>query len=273
MAVAILPLSYASLLHEATNASKTLVMRARRFKVADLSDALIRVEGDEAVHALRVLRLKTGDPVSLFDGAGREVSGVIRNTSRSCFEVEVLERSETAETSGPRLMIAVAAPKGDRADWLVEKCAELGTSIIVFMDCTRGEVLPGEGKIERWRRKAVQAAKQARLATTMAVEKPRGLSEILGDLLPGTRIWCADPEQANPTFAAALRSQTPAQPPPPCDLVLVGPEGGFTPEEIAAIRQAGGRTVRLCRPILRVETAAVAATCLWAAWAAECSPE
>jgi 16S rRNA (uracil1498-N3)-methyltransferase len=249
-------------------------MKARRFKVTDVSAALISVEGDEAVHALRVLRLKAGSPVILFDGAGNEVKGLIRGTGPSRFEVEVLERHQDVEESGPRLIIAVAAPKGDRADWLVEKCAELGTSALVLLQCRRSEVRPGENKIERWRRKAVQAAKQARLATTMAVGSRRaGIGEILGDLPSGARIFCADPAAANPTFAEALRTAGTARATQPCDLVLIGPEGGFTPDEIETIRQAGGLSVRLCRPILRVETAAVAAACLYAAWQAEAKAE
>jgi 16S rRNA (uracil1498-N3)-methyltransferase len=248
-------------------------MRPRRFKVADVSGASISVEGDEAIHALRVLRLKTGAPVVLFDGAGHEVAGLIRSTGQLRFEVEVLERRENDAGGGPHLIIAVAAPKGDRADWLVEKCAELNTSTLAFIRCARGEVQPGEGKIERWRRKAVQAAKQARLATTMTIEMPRGISDVLHDALPGAGIWCADPDPAGPTFAEVLRARGPAQGSLPCDVVFVGPEGGFAEGEIASIRQAGGRTVRLCGPILRVETAAVAAACLWAAWAAESGAE
>jgi 16S rRNA (uracil1498-N3)-methyltransferase len=248
-------------------------MKLRRFKVAELSGPQITVKGDEAIHALRVLRLKAGATVVLFDGTGREVTGVIRGAGHSRFEVEVAERRENAGSGGAALMLAVAAPKGDRADWLVEKCAELGVAALALLRCTRGEVVPGEGKIERWRRKAVQAAKQARLATTMAIEAPRGISEILRDAPPGTRVWCADPDPANSTFAESLRTLASAQATPVGDLVFVGPEGGFTEGEVNAIRQAGGRTVRLCGPILRVETAAVAVACLWAAWVAESKPD
>ncbi|HVP10367.1 MAG TPA: RsmE family RNA methyltransferase [Phycisphaerae bacterium] len=234
-----------------------------------MSDAVISVEGDEAIHALRVLRLKAGKRVVLFDGAGGEVGGMIRSVGRSSFEVEVLERREQAESGGPRLIIAVAAPKGERADWLVEKCAELGVSALMLLRCKRGEVLPGEGKIQRWRRKAVQAAKQARLAAVTTVEAPRGLSEILDSLPVGARIWCADPDKAHPTFVESLRGLETTGNSSPCDVVFVGPEGGFAPEEIEAIQRSGGLKVRLCRPVLRVETAAVAAACFWAAWRAE----
>jgi 16S rRNA (uracil1498-N3)-methyltransferase len=243
-------------------------MRLRRFQVADVSGAIILVEGAEAVHALRVLRLKTGSQVILFDGAGSEVTGVIRSTGPEQFEVEVLQRVESVAVGGPRLIIAVAAPKGERADWLAEKCAELGTSVLAFVRCERGEVLPGEGKLERWRRKAVQAAKQARLATTMAVEAPRSISDVLRDIPSGSRIWCADPDAANPTLIEALRQEGSMAILHPWEVVFVGPEGGFTEGEIAAIVQAGGQRVRLCGPILRVETAAIAAATLWAAWMA-----
>jgi 16S rRNA (uracil1498-N3)-methyltransferase len=244
-------------------------MRPRRFQVADVSGAIISVEGAEAIHALRVLRLKTGSQVILFNGTGSEVSGIIRSTGPEQFEVEVLERAESVAAGGPRLIIAVAAPKGERADWLVEKCAELGTSILAFVRCERGKVLPGEGKLERWRRKAVQAAKQARLARIMAVEAPRGISDILSNIPQGSRIWCADPDPANPTLIEALRQQSSAVALSSCEVVFVGPEGGFTENEVATIVQSGGQRMRLCGPILRVETAAIAAATLWAAWIAE----
>lgn len=247
-------------------------MKIRRFQVDELTNAVVRVEGGEAAHALRVLRLKVGDTITLFDGQGLEARAVIRSMGPRCFEAEVLERREGPGTLAPRLIVATAAPKGERADWMVEKCAELGVHAIWLVQWSRGEVRPGEGKIARWRRKAVQAAKQAGLSRTMSVEPPRSLPLIFDAISPAARIWCASPEAAEETFAGAIRSVRPADLLASPDLVFVGPEGGLTADERRKIKEVGGREVRLCDPILRVETATLAAAAVWAAWVSEVRP-
>jgi len=247
-------------------------MRVRRFKVDDLTGATARLEGQEATHALRVLRLKPGDEVLLFDGRGAEARGIIRSANKSRLDVEIVGRCPPSPRNGHRLILAVAPPKGDRADWLVEQCSELGVSAIWPLHLVRSSVVPSEAKITRWRRKAVQAAKQAGQAVTTVVEAVRRLQEALAGAPPGARIWIADPRPSAPLFSVVLAAHIQADQPAPCDLVFVGPEGGFTQAEQSAVAAAGGRPVRLCAPILRVETAAVAVAAIWASWAAQQRP-
>ncbi len=243
-------------------------MKPRRFKADDLAGATVQVAGPEAFHALRVLRIRRGDEVVLFDGRGAEALGVVRTNGRGWFEVEVTERRLASPVQGPSLILAVAAPKGERGDWLVEKCAELGVFSLWPLRLERGCVVPGEPKITRWRRKAVQAAKQAALATTMTVEPPKSLAEAVVSIYRGTRLWLADPGRLHPTLPEALQN-IPREEATTCrGVVAVGPEGGFSPNERATIMAAGGEAVRICDPILRVETAAVAVASIWAAWAA-----
>lgn len=244
----------------------------RRFKAEDLSGPVVRVSGGEAVHAVRVLRLNIGADVVLFDGHGHEAIGRICSVGPSYFEVEVARRRDIDPELTPSAVLAVAAPKGNRADWLVEKCAELGVRALWLLRSQRAEVLPREGKLARLRRKAIQAAKQAGHATTMTIEPPRAIAEIAA-AAGGGRIYYGDPNRSELTLHEALRDIPAEHRPHAAVLIFIGPEGGFTDDECAAIEQAGGRAVRLCDAILRVETAAVAAASIWAAWAAEATAQ
>lgn len=161
------------------------------------------------------------------------------------------------------LILAVAPPKGNRADWLVEKCAELGVAALQPLLCERGIVAPGPAKIERWRRKAIEAAKQARRSVPMKVASPLPLNECLKDTCAAAKTLFGDPDPSHPLLLELLDSQklntteTVA--------ILIGPEGGFSPDERARIERNAGQAVRLNTGILRVETAAIVAAALWMA--------
>ncbi|MBN2561242.1 MAG: 16S rRNA (uracil(1498)-N(3))-methyltransferase [Phycisphaerae bacterium] len=242
-------------------------MRARRFKVDDLTGLVVRVGGGEARHGLRVLRVKLGAELVLFDGRGHEVTGRVCSVGRDDFEVEVTQRRDTDPDRLSRLDLAVAAPKGNRGDWLVEKSAELGVSTLWLLRCERGEVLPGTGKLARWRRKAVEAAKQAGRVVTMVIEPPRSIAEVLA-VSPGARVFYGHPSRSGLVLGAALHGAPVAQANGAEVLIFIGPEGGFSGAECSEIERAGGRAVRLSNAVLRVETAAVAAASIWGAWVA-----
>ncbi len=266
-------------------------MRQRRFKVEALSGPAISVTGQEANHALRVLRLGVGNAVVLFDGGGREVDGRIRSISREGFEVEPTGTIRESKARRTRLTIATATPKGQRADWLVEKCAELGVSALWLLETERGPVIPGTGKLDRWRRKAVAAAKQAGHARVMSVEEPRPIGALGEVSKTFVSVFHGDPSANATPLMDALRARTKKscgtgfQPvhDTGCDpesgnvdgaengfstqheiLIFIGPEGGFTAEECAEIEKLGGRPVSLGDATLRIETAAIAAAVIWA---------
>lgn len=266
-------------------------MRRRRFKVEALTESVISVTGREADHALRVLRLVIGDAVVLFDGDGREMDGRIRAISRERFEVEPTGKVREGEVQRSSLTIATATPKGQRSDWLVEKCAELGVSALWLLETERGPVIPGEGKLDRWRRKAVAAAKQAGHARVMSIEPPRPIDALDEVSKTFVSVFHGDPSaDATPLIdELKVRPQkscgTGFQPvhDTGCDpesgnvdgaengfsaqheiLIFIGPEGGFTSEERKEIERLGGRPVSLGDATLRIETAAIAAAAIWA---------
>lgn len=234
-------------------------MALRRFHVSDIGGDLLRISGAEANHALKALRLVEGDEVIVFDGRGGEAVGRIVAASRSAFDVQIIQRLEPCSAAA-ELTIAVAPPKGDRADWLVEKCAELGVVRLIPLICERSQVRPGEGKLDRWRRKAVEAAKQSRQARAMMIDTPIALTDLIAAGGANASIFFGD---ADPAFPGAMESFAGSA--AVSTLIIIGPEGGMADGERAAIVRAGGRGVRLSPTVLRIETAAVAAAAIWAA--------
>ncbi len=236
-------------------------MRNRRFQVDRLEGPIIHVRGDEADHALRVLRLKVDEEVTLFDGRGGEAVGRIVRAGRGEFEVQIDRRKQDAPSNLPVLALAVALPKGNRADWLVEKCAELGVTDLTPLSCERGQVSPGDGKLVRWRRKAVEAAKQSGQAATMRIRAEETVAGILSSPPRDRQVYYGQPRADCPGLIEILSRERPRH-----ALIIIGPEGGFTDGERSQIEAGGGRAVRLAESVLRVETAAVSVAAVWACW-------
>ncbi|HKQ47088.1 MAG TPA: RsmE family RNA methyltransferase [Phycisphaerae bacterium] len=241
-------------------------MTPRRFLVDDLSPAVIRVVGEQARHALRSLRLTEGAEVHLFDGRGGEAVARITRQGTGEFEATVTDRMETPKPIGPSLVLAVAMPKGPRGDWLVEKCAELGVSRLIPLSCARSQVEPGEGKLDRWRRKAVEAAKQSRQSSAMMVEPTTRLAKLLESHRRPTRVYYGAPYQSARSFAQELQAGDGSADATSPLLVIIGPEGGLSDEESGELEAAGAKGVTLSPTILRIETAAVAFAAVWACW-------
>lgn len=223
----------------------------RRLHVAPLTGAgEIDLPQAEAHHARAVLRLKAGDPVELFDDAGRTAAGTILLADPSNVRVQV-EEPAAAPSAGRRVAVASAVPKGERADWMVEKLSELGVERWTPLVTARSVVEPKRGKIERWGRIAVEAAKQSRRAGVMAIGDLTPVAEVLGNL-EGQAIYFSTDSEAPPVGRLVGEPDQPL-------LLLVGPEGGWTGEESAAFAAAAVMPAILTSTVLRVETAAVLA--------------
>ena len=234
-------------------------MSIRRFLVSDLTGDRIQVTGGEAAHALKVLRLSKGDPVILFDGRGAEAEGTIGAVDREAFEVEVSMRRAKSPRMTRELTIAAAIPKGERADWMIEKCAELGVARLVPLVCERSQVKPGEAKLERWRRKAAEAAKQSRQASMMDIKALQPLGEYIASVAADSGLLFGD-GNASQSMQEAIADRSAGT----NWVICIGPEGGFTEEERKTLCARGAQPVSLGPTILRVETAVVAAAAVWA---------
>lgn len=227
---------------------------ARRIHVPVLDVGETQLDPRQAHHARDVLRLTDGAAVEVFDDAGRVARGVllISGTGASV-RVERVDRAPALGASG-RLTVVSAVPKGDRADWMVEKLSELGVAEFVPLAAARSVVLPeGKNKRARWARIATEAAKQSRRGGVMSVGELASLPEALA---AGPNAWYLSTEAGvTPVGIAAAMNATARD----ADVrAFIGPEGGWTEGELLQFSAAGAVAVRLTDTILRVETAAVA---------------
>jgi len=215
------------------------------------------IELPEAIahHALRVLRLRPGAAIVLFDGTGGEYPArLLAGDGPARAELGAHDPRE-AEPPLPVTLVQ-GLPAGDKMDWVVEKAVELGAHRIVPVAAQRSVLqLSGsrlEKRLEHWRRIARSACEQCGRNRVPRVEAPLSLA----DWLRSAEIpqWLCDP-QASVPLPSALREAAPHS-----DglALLVGPEGGWSDEETALARKLGARPVRLGDRVLRTETAGLA---------------
>lgn len=201
-----------------------------RFFVEKITHPAI-LSPEESRHALKALRLAAGDRVTVFDahetwtGEIESIDGRVR--------IRLLDRLERPAI--PRIVVAAAAPKGARLDWMIEKLAELGVSEFVPVRFARSVVEPGEGKRKRLEKIAVAAAKQSG-APVMTIGAEKRVDQLPADA------WLASPAGTE-------------RPVPGGACIVIGPEGGLTADEEARF----ARRFSLGGTILRIETAAVVA--------------
>lgn len=214
------------------------------------------LSGDEARHLARVLRAKVGDMVSVFDGQGRAWPARIASLGRDRVGLELGAPIE-ASPSSRALTLAVALPKGDRQKWMVEKLTELGCTRLVPLATTRGVAEATPGTVQRLMRSSIEACKQCGRNTLLEITSPLTIAEVLAQRDAATLAVVADPE--GELLGPLLKGHAGDI------LALVGPEGGFTAEELALASATGCRRVSLGPHVLRVETAAIAvAAGIWA---------
>lgn len=216
---------------------------------------LVEVTGDEAHHAVAVRRLAVGEQVVLTDGAGRRVTGVVARTGKRIFTVEVLD-AEQVERPEPRFTVVQALPKGDRGELAVEVLTEVGVDVVVPWAASRSvAVWRGERAAKshgRWVATAREAAKQSRRAWHPEVT-PLARTEDVVELVRQADVALVLHEEASVPLAG-VEVPTSGR-----VLLVVGPEGGISPEEVEVLTAAGARPVRLGAEVLRTSTAGVVA--------------
>lgn len=217
--------------------------------------AEVTVEGDEAHHAVAVRRLRVAEQVVLTDGAGVAVRGAVTSTGKRVFTV-VAEEVVRHDVPAPEVVVVQAIPKGDRGELAVEVLTEVGVARVVPWAAERSvAVWKGERatrSLNRWRSTAREAAKQARRAWFPEVDEMASTSDVTA-LVAGADLAVVLHEEASGSLATV---DVPAS---GRVVVVVGPEGGLTDEEVAAFVAAGAVSVRLGTEVLRTSTAGLAA--------------
>ncbi|MBL0749631.1 16S rRNA (uracil(1498)-N(3))-methyltransferase [Nocardioides baculatus] len=217
--------------------------------------SLVEVTGDEAHHAVAVRRLREGEQVVLTDGRGTSVTGSVASTGKRVFAVSVGSVTHD-DRPEPAITVVQALPKGDRGELAVEVLTEVGVDRVVPWAASRSvAVWKGERAAKshaKWQATAREAAKQSRrswLPTVMPLASTADLAAIVAeaDLAVVLHEDGTDPLSAVvvPTTGRIV--------------VVVGPEGGISPEELDALAAAGAQAVRLGAEVLRTSTAGVVA--------------
>lgn len=210
--------------------------------------------GAEAHHAASVRRIRTGEAVTLGDGAGAWLDGVCVAVSPREVVVEVTARTDHPAPT-PRLVLVQALAKGDRDELAVQAATELGVDRIVPWSAERS-VSRWDGKVDkalaRWRTIVREAAKQAHRAWLPEVVEPVS-TRALAELAREARMLVLDPWADAPLSAVELTDETREV------LFVVGPEGGISPAELDALTAVGAERVRLGDSVLRTSTAGAAA--------------
>ena len=220
------------------------------------------LSGDEARHLIRVMRQKPGDVITLFDGNVCEYRAEITDTRKDRVVLRICETRHVDTELQRRVTIAVSLPKGDRQKWLVEKLTELGCRRLIPLQTERGVAQPTNQVIERLRRQVIEAAKQCNRTMLMQISPEQTIAECVsgcgGDAMNDGEMvgWIAHPRSDGEFGQRDLTSlmQTALS---KNVLVLIGPEGGFTHQEVEQAVTFGLQPLDLGPRILRVETAAM----------------
>lgn len=232
-------------------------MSERFFVSSPINGSHAALTGAEAHHLSHVLRARAGETVTLFDGSGDEFSARIESIGRSAVELKILDRRSVYRESSVRLTLAIALPKGERQRWLVEKAVELGVAEIIPLTTKRGVAQPTSSALERLRRAVIEASKQCGRNCLMEIAEPREWSDLAAADAEATRLI------AHPGGNALREAMAPITDGAARIVAAIGPEGGFTDEEVNQGVVAGWKLTGLGSRILRVETAAIAiAACI-----------
>ena len=225
-----------------------------RFYCPDIADTLTLGEEDSK-HCVRVLRMAEGDTIEVVDGTGTLYTCRITMAHPKRCAIVVLESVKQPPHWGHCIVLAIAPTKNlDRIEWLIEKCVEMGIDRIIPLRCHNSErtVL----KTERLRKIMVAAMKQSLKATLPQLDEMTSLEQVMSEPFDGTRCiaYCDTmlPREQRLTLAHAYRPGSDV-------MVLIGPEGDFSPEEVQAATAAGFVPVTLGESRLRTETAGLMA--------------
>ena len=224
-------------------------------------NGLAALPAEEAKHALKVLRLKPGDEVCAMDGAGSRWRAEIAEIGAGGAKLRLI--GPLASNEAPvRITVYQGVPKADKLDFIVQKLTELGAAALVPVKMERCVAKPdakdGAKRRERLERIAREAAKQCGRALPPRISEPLSWREALSDMA-GRGLVLVPWEEARGARMKDAFAETPRA----ADIgIVIGPEGGMSPDEVDAMRAVGGRVITLGPRILRTETAAVAVAAL-----------
>jgi 16S rRNA (uracil1498-N3)-methyltransferase len=223
------------------------------------SGELAMVDGDEGFHAANVRRMRVGETLDLGDGAGTAAHCVIEEVTKARVAARVLERW-TVEPAKPAVTVVQALPKSDRSELAIELATEAGADAFVAWQATRCVARWDAGRadkgLRRWRAVARAASRQSRRPYIPPVSGVVSTGDLVTDVreavASGSTVLALHESATGPLTKIALAHSVSL-------MLVIGPEGGITDDEIAALSEAGASVVRLGPTVLRTSTAAAVA--------------
>jgi 16S rRNA (uracil1498-N3)-methyltransferase len=226
---------------------------------------MINLPREETNHLSRVLRMKTGDEASVFDGRGREYLCSVSCIKDSGAQLEILRPLDNQVESPVDLTLAQALAKGEKFDLIVQKATELGARRIVPIATEHADVKlneeRAEKRLERWRRISLEALKQSGRRTLVDISAPIALYQFITRLEAepdAARIVLCFSERGGASINDALQGKDKGA----AVIALVGPEGGWSDEELRMLDEHEARFITLGPRTLRTESAAIVAVAL-----------
>ncbi|MWC27513.1 16S rRNA (uracil(1498)-N(3))-methyltransferase [Paenibacillus sp. MMS18-CY102] len=232
---------------------------------SQFDETTVTLLGDDAHHAARVMRMRSGDSFIVSDGAGREAIAKATSIATDCIEADIVEKLAGDREPAWQITIAQSLPKGDKMELIIQKGTEIGAYSFVPFESERMIVQYDAKKeakrLERWQKIAKEAAEQAHRSRIPAIAKPASWKQLVGSIGEYDLVLFCYEEEGRSGSGPGLRDAVRpiAARPDAHVLVIVGPEGGFTDSEAADARSAGAVVVGLGKRILRTETAGLVA--------------
>lgn len=245
-------------------------MSYRFFHSLPPTDDRFNLAGDQAHHAVNVMRYREGDRIVIFDGCGCEHDAEIETLSKKKLTARRLETRQFDRSLSRAITMVVALPKGDRQKFLIEKLVELGVTKLIPLATSRSVAEVTPKVIERIEKQIIEASKQCGRNYLMQIAAPLSIPQLcdVADVAqqePGeTEAMSGLPESttggllklmAHPYDAKDL-SHVAFEPTQPI-AIAIGPEGGFADDEVTSLTESGWQPVSLGPMILRIETAAI----------------
>jgi 16S rRNA (uracil1498-N3)-methyltransferase len=231
----------------------------RRFIIPSqgVTENTVTITGDQFHHIVRVLRLKKGARISLANCCGSEYEGIISEVGADSLTVALDREQVVASEIGPRITLFQGLPKGEKLELILQKCTELGVAEIVPFIAARSVSRPSperlSEKLERWRRIAMEAARQSKRVTVPEIIFASDLAEVCRHADHDVKLLLWEEERSLSLKQLLCDAGYPEK-----VAVIVGPEGGLSPDEVAIALKCGFHSVSLGKRILRTETAGMA---------------
>ena len=221
----------------------------RRYFVPDLpqNGGVVGLPSSEAQHATRVMRVQVGDSITLFDGKGHEATAIITELARNECDCAAAPSEPVNRQPARAIHLGIALPKPDRARELIERLTELGVTSVTPLTAERTQRPPSDSLLEKLRRGVIEACKQCGRNQLMQVLPPQPATDFFASSNKETRL-IAHVSDESMTLDAALESST--------VIAAIGPEGGWTDNEVRRAADHGFQPITLGKRIYRIETAA-----------------